>query len=96
MDDLLRLRVCLLPDGRITFPDSVAEPDAADASWQSLGCVRQGPWQMCFVRAEIGGESWVSLVRSDQLDPRLTSPVVTLRRQSAPGREPLDGWILFC
>ena len=96
MNDRSRLRVVLLPDGRVDVFATRAARMTLDATWEILGSVQQGGHQMAFVRAEIAGESWACLIRSEWLDARCASPLITLARQSTRRHEPLSGWSLFC
>jgi hypothetical protein len=90
------LLVTLHADGRIEFLDAEITSQNAGASWRSLGWVWEGGRRMVFVRAEIAGESWTSLVQSETLDLGLEKSVVTLIRQTGRPREALSGWTLFC
>ena len=85
----------MLPDGRVAVLGASADPVAPDATWENLGSVRQDGQHMAFVRAEIAGESWASLVGGEWLDQKRTSPRITLTRQTQP-HPPLGGWICFC
>jgi hypothetical protein len=96
MNHRSHLRVLLLPDGHVNEFASGADSIPLDATWKILGSVQQNGLEMAFVRAEIGGECWASLVTSELLDPGCTSPLITLARQSTRQREPLSGWSLFC
>ena len=90
------LLVALLADGRLQVLSGVPGAPDADARWQRLGWVWQDGRRMVFVRAEIAGASWGSLVRNERLGPRAGSARVTLTRQTAPPCEALSGWSLFC
>jgi hypothetical protein len=90
-----QMEVVLLPQGRVAVCDAGEMTIAAGARWEALGYVRQGAVEMSFVRAEIRGESWSSLVQSAWLNERRPSPPVTLKQQTAP-HEPPQGWSLFC
>jgi hypothetical protein len=88
--DTAALEALLLPDGKVTLPDS--DPDPA-ATWQILGCT---PHEGCVVRAEVAGACWVTRIERAWLARQDREVPVTLERQSDPQREPLLGWILFC
>lgn len=96
MDDHSHLRVRLLADGRISIPVRGTAPALPEATWEMLGTIQQGGHRMGFVRAEIGGVSWVTWVRSDWLGQHDREPLVTLERQTIESQSPLAGWILFC
>jgi hypothetical protein len=96
MNDRSHLRVLLLPDGRVNGFTAGADSIPIDATWEILGSVQQDGLEMAFVRAEIRGECWASLVSSELLDPGCASALITLERQSTRRREPLSGWSLFC
>jgi hypothetical protein len=91
-----RLQVVLLADGRLALPHHFEDLAAQEAAWEILGSVRQDAKPMAFVRAQIAGTSWASLVPSARLREPSRRPLVTLYRQSAAPRVPLSGWILFC
>ena len=95
MLDQRQMQVFLLPDGRVAIRSADADPVAPGATWENLGSVRQVGQRMAFVRAEIAGESWASLVSGEWLDQDRTSPLVTLTRQTQP-HPPLTGWSRFC
>jgi hypothetical protein len=90
------LLVALLTGGRLRILGGAVDPHDADARWQSLGWVWQDGQRMVFVRAEIAGESWSSLVCDDRLDPRDPGSPITLTRQTTQPFETLSGWPLFC
>jgi hypothetical protein len=88
--DAAALEARLLPDGHVALLDT--DPDPA-ATWQILGTT---PHDGCVVRAEVAGASWVTRIEPSWLTRQDRDMRVTLERQSAPHREPLLGWILFC
>ena len=90
------LQVRLLSDGRVQCPTASGMPAVPDGAWQILGYVRQGGQRMGFVRVEIDGESWASLVGSERLEQRDAEPLITLERQTTEPHAPLAGWIQFC
>jgi hypothetical protein len=90
------LEVRLLSDGRARLSAAGSTPAVPDGAWQILGYVRQGGQRMGFVRAEIDGESWASLIGSERLEQGDSEPLVTLERQTTEPHAPLAGWIQFC
>lgn len=90
-----QMEVVLLPEGQVAFHQEGTMTLAAGATWEALGHVRQGADNMSFVRAEIRGAIWSTLVASEWLDERNPSPPVTLKQQTE-SHEPLSGWNLFC
>ena len=91
--DATTLDACLRPDGQVALLGSDSDPAAA---WQVVGCAPVEGTSMCFVRAELAGASWTTLIRAEGLPHDDTSRRVTVARQAALHQEPLTGWILFC
>lgn len=93
MNSTTQLAARLLPDGQLVIPG--ATPDAG-ATWQVLGSIQQEGVKMCFVRAELAGVSWKTLVPAAALERPDQGVLVTLAPQNSPRQEPLRGWDLFC
>lgn len=89
------IRIVLLPDGRVAMPKSGRVDTRGEATWERLGSILECGEPMVFVRAEIDGASWASLVPRSRLERAGVRPVVTLRRQTEP-HPPLAGWSRFC
>jgi hypothetical protein len=95
MNEHTGVQVRLLGDGRIDLGSTGSYALQRDATWETLGTIHQGGQRMVFVRADIAGESWGALVKSEWLDQVAGTPLVTLARQSVPSQAPLRGWNHF-
>ena len=51
---------------------------------------------MGFIRVEMAGASWATLIPRDRLGRIEAGLAVKLRRQSSVAQDPLVGWTLFC
>ena len=87
------LEVVLLPEGRVA--QSGTEPDP-DATWDVLGHIWETGTAMGFLRVELGGASWATLLPKERLTQIETGLRVQVRRQSSVRQDPLVGWTLFC
>jgi hypothetical protein len=88
-----RLRVRLFADRLVIAEASVRAPLG---TWRVLGCTRHNRVAVAFVRAEIEGTCWATLVPMTHLELGGLGPLVTLERQGQPGQDPLVGWAHFC
>ena len=93
MNATSQLSARLLPDGHVVIPGTTPDPVA---TWQVLGSIQQDGVKMCFVRAELAGVSWTTLIPAAALERPERGVLVTLARQNGPRHEPLRGWDLFC
>ena len=87
------LEVVLLPGGRVA--QSGTEPDP-EASWEVLGHTWETGTAMGFLRVELDGASWATLLPKERLTQIETGVRVGIRRQSSVRQDPLVGWTLFC
>lgn len=88
-----QLEVVLLPGGLVAVSSAEPEPDA---TWEVLGHTWEAGTTMGFLRIELGGDSWATLIPRERL-ARLDNGVrVTVRRQSSVRSDSLVGWTLFC
>jgi len=87
------LEVVLLPGGHVSPIGS--EPDL-EATWEVLGHTGEAGTTMGFIRVEMAGASWATLIPRDRLGRIEAGLPVKLRRQSSVAQDPLVGWTLFC
>ena len=87
------LEVVVLPEGQVSPIGS--EPDL-EATWEVLGHTGEAGTTMGFIRVEMAGVSWVTLIPRDRLRRIEAGLRVKLRRQSSVAQDPLVGWTLFC
>jgi hypothetical protein len=92
-NDAGQLEVVLLPDGQVAVSGAEPEPEA---TWEILGQTWEAGTTMGFLRIELGGASWATLIPRERLARIETGVRVTVRRQSNVRADSLVGWTLFC
>ena len=93
LDTVEHLEVVLLPEGQVSLNGSELD---AEAGWEVLGHTGQTGTTMGFIRVEMAGVSWATLIPKDRLGRIEAGLRVKLRRQSSVAQDPLVGWTLFC
>ena len=93
LNDAGQLEVVLLPGGQVAVSGPEPEPEA---TWEILGHTWEAGTTMGFLRVELGGDSWATLMPRERLARIETGVRVTVRRQSSVRQDSLVGWTLFC
>jgi len=93
LDAVKQLEVVLLPEGHVARDGSELD---AGATWEVLGHTGEAGTTMGFIRVEMAGASWATLIPKDRLSRIEGGLRVKLRRQSSVAQDPLVGWTLFC
>jgi hypothetical protein len=93
LHDVGHIEVVLLPGGHVALSGTEPVPEAG---WEVLGHAWEAGTPMAFLRIELGGASWATLLPKERLARSETGLRVMVRRQSSIQQDPLVGWTLFC